>query len=125
MRSNIGCGKMIRKYTWKVTIVVLFIVLKFQENEGEKTEKTNFVVLLADDLGLSDIGCFGNKTIPTPNIDRLCHEGVKLTHHLSTASLCTPSRAAFLTGRYATRMGLAKVCSRLAVIGFTNSFNTA
>ena len=47
---------------WKVTIVVLFILLKFQENEGANTEKTNFVVLLADDLGLSDISCFGNKT---------------------------------------------------------------
>ena len=53
---------------WKVTIVVLFILLKFQENEGANTEKTNFVVLLADDLGLSDIGCFGNKTIPLPQI---------------------------------------------------------
>ena len=71
--------------------------------------RTNFVILLADDLGQGDLGCFGNKTLPTPNIDRLCKEGVKLTHHLATASLCTPSRAAFLTGRYATRMGLEKV----------------
>ena len=66
------------------------------------------MILLADDLGQGDLGCYGNTTLPTPNIDRLCKEGVKFTHHLATASLCTPSRAAFLTGRYATRMGLEK-----------------
>ena len=100
---------MFRKYTWKEALVVILILLNFTKYGGAKKEKTNFVVLLADDLGLSDIGCFGNTTIPTPNIDRLCSEGTKLTHHLSTAALCTPSRASFLTGRYATRMGLAKV----------------
>ena len=58
----------------------------------------NFVLLVVDDLGIGDIGCFGNKTIPTPNIDSLCKHGAKLEHHLSSATLCTPSRAAFLTG---------------------------
>ena len=98
-----------RKYMWKRTLSFLLVAVSLIENGGAKSDKTNFVVLLADDLGLSDVGCFGNSTIPTPNIDRLCREGVKLTHHLSTAALCTPSRAAFLTGRYASRMGLAKV----------------
>ena len=90
-----------RKYTWKRTLSFFLVALSLIENGGAKTDKTNFVVLLADDLGLSDVGCFGNSTIPTPNIDRLCREGVKVTHHLSTAALCTPSRPAFLTGRYA------------------------
>ena len=113
---------MLRKYIWKETFVVILIVLNLTKYGGAKKERTNFVVLLADDLGLSDIGCFGNTTIPTPNIDRLCHEGTKLTHHLSTAALCTPSRAAFLTGRYAARMGLAKVRRsldfKISFIGF-------
>ena len=100
---------MIRKYTWKEKFVVVLIILNFAKYGGAKNEKTNFVVLLADDLGQGDIGCFGNTSIPTPNIDRLCNEGIKFTHHLATAALCTPSRAAFLTGRYAARMGLAKV----------------
>ena len=100
---------MITKYTWKVKHILLLIVLIFQKYGGAKKERTNFVVLLADDLGQGDLGCFGNTSIPTPNIDRLCSEGVRLTHHLATAALCTPSRAAFFTGRYAARMGLAKV----------------
>ena len=63
----------------------------------------NIVLLVVDDLGIGDIGCFGNTTIPTPSIDSLCREGAKLTHHLSSATLCTPSRAGLLTGRYAKR----------------------
>ena len=88
--------------------ILIFIMLILIRNGGTENKRTHFVVLLADDLGRGDIGCFGNNTLPTPNIDRLCKEGVKFTHHLATAALCTPSRAAFLTGRYATRMGLAK-----------------
>ncbi|KAM9320265.1 uncharacterized protein PAF06_004766 [Gastrophryne carolinensis] len=68
--------------------------------------KPNFVLLLADDLGIGDLGCYGNDTIRTPNIDKLAKEGVKLTQHIAAASLCTPSRAAFMTGRYAFRSGM-------------------
>ncbi|CAL4058737.1 unnamed protein product [Meganyctiphanes norvegica] len=66
----------------------------------------NIVVFLADDLGIGDLGCYGNNTIKTPNIDRLAHEGVKLNHNLAAAPLCTPSRAALMTSRYAARFGL-------------------
>lgn len=66
----------------------------------------NFVIFLADDLGYGDIGCFGNKTINTPNIDSLADNGVKLSHHVTAAAVCTPSRAALLTGRYPVRSGM-------------------
>ncbi|XP_020642644.3 arylsulfatase D isoform X1 [Pogona vitticeps] len=69
--------------------------------------KPNILLMLADDLGIGDIGCYGNTTIKTPNIDRLAKEGVRLTQHIAAASLCTPSRAAFLTGRYPIRSGMA------------------
>ncbi|XP_068126029.1 arylsulfatase H-like isoform X6 [Hyperolius riggenbachi] len=69
--------------------------------------KPNFVLFMADDLGIGEVGCFGNSTIRTPNIDRLAKEGVKLTQHITAASLCTPSRAAFLTGRYPVRAGMS------------------
>ena len=61
------------------------------------------MILVVDDLGISDVGCFGNKTLPTPYIDSLCKGGVKLNHHLAAAPLCTPSRVALHTGRYAKR----------------------
>jgi arylsulfatase A-like enzyme len=69
--------------------------------------KPNFIVILCDDLGFGDIGIFGGKLIPTPNIDQLAREGTRLTNFYSSANLCTPSRAGLLTGRYAIRMGLA------------------
>lgn len=65
----------------------------------------NFLIFLADDLGYGDLGCFGNSTIKTPNIDKLAANGLKLTHHLTADAVCTPSRAAFLTGRYPIRSG--------------------
>ncbi|XP_055964622.1 LOW QUALITY PROTEIN: arylsulfatase L-like [Sorex fumeus] len=68
--------------------------------------RPNILLLMADDLGIGDVGCYGNTTLRTPNIDRLAEEGVRLTQHLSAASVCTPSRAAFLTGRYPLRSGL-------------------
>ena len=73
--------------------------------ESGSAKPPNIVVLLADDLGMGDVGCFGNDTIRTPNIDKLAAGGVKFTHHLAAASVCTPSRAAFLTGRYPIRFG--------------------
>uniref|UniRef100_H2N297 Steroid sulfatase n=1 Tax=Oryzias latipes TaxID=8090 RepID=H2N297_ORYLA len=65
-------------------------------------ERPNFVLMMVDDLGIGDLGCYGNTSL-TPNIDRLAQEGVKLTQHIAAASLCTPGRAAFLTGRYPIR----------------------
>lgn len=61
--------------------------------------------MIADDLGIGDVGCFGNSTLKTPNIDTIASQGVKLKQHLTAAAVCTPSRAAFLTGRYPIRSG--------------------
>ncbi|MBN3303067.1 STS sulfatase, partial [Amia calva] len=63
--------------------------------------------MMVDDLGMGDLGCYGNTTLRTPNVDRLAQQGVKLTQHIAAAPLCTPSRAAFLTGRYPVRSGMA------------------
>ncbi|XP_065679308.1 steryl-sulfatase isoform X1 [Hydra vulgaris] len=67
--------------------------------------KPNIVIFIADDLGIADIGCFGNSSIKTPNIDYIAKNGMKLMHNLAAESICTPSRAALLTGRYALRLG--------------------
>ncbi|XP_053773100.1 arylsulfatase D isoform X2 [Desmodus rotundus] len=68
--------------------------------------KPNILLIMADDLGIGDLGCYGNHTLRTPNINRLAEEGVRLTQHLAAAPLCTPSRAAFLTGRHSFRSGM-------------------
>lgn len=67
----------------------------------------NLVVLFADDLGYGDLGCFGHPTLRTPHLDRLAAEGARLTQFYSAAEVCTPSRAALLTGRYPMRCGMA------------------
>ncbi|XP_004555543.2 arylsulfatase D isoform X1 [Maylandia zebra] len=80
-------------------------------------QKPNFVLMVVDDLGIGDIGCYGNDTIRTPNIDRLASDGVKLTQHIAAAPLCTPSRTAFMTGRYAIRSGMVST-GRVQVLLF-------
>jgi arylsulfatase A len=76
------------------------------EEKTEKPAKTNFLVILCDDLGYGDVGCFGNKTIKTPNIDKLAAEGMKLTACYASAPVCSPSRTGMLTGRTPYRVGV-------------------
>ncbi|MBN2290817.1 MAG: sulfatase-like hydrolase/transferase [Pirellulales bacterium] len=66
----------------------------------------NILVILCDDLGYGDPACFGNKTIKTPNIDKLASEGMRLTDCYASAPVCSPSRAGMLTGRTPNRLGV-------------------
>lgn len=66
----------------------------------------NVVVFLSDDLGFADLGCYGVRDIRTPHIDSLAREGVRFTQCYSNGPVCTPTRAALMTGRYQQRFGL-------------------
>src|SRR5215212_4374002 len=66
----------------------------------------NVVLIYADDLGYGDLGCFGNKTIRTPNLDRMASEGVRFTSFYVAQAVCSASRAALLTGRYSNRVAI-------------------
>lgn len=63
-------------------------------------EKPNIIFILADDLGYGELGCYGQKKIRTPNIDRLAAEGMKFTQHYSGSPVCAPSRCTLLTGKH-------------------------
>ncbi len=67
----------------------------------------NIVIILADDLGYGDLGCYGHPIIRTPNLDKMAAEGARFTQFYVAAEVCTPSRASILTGRYPIRSGMA------------------
>src|SRR4051794_7799371 len=68
-------------------------------------ERPNIVMVLVDDLGYGELGCYGGTDIPTPHIDSIARHGVRFTSGYVTAPFCAASRAALLTGRYQTRFG--------------------
>lgn len=66
----------------------------------------NFIIIYCDDLGYGDLGCYGSRSISTPNADRMASEGVRMTDYYSCNAICAPSRAGLLTGRYPYRSGV-------------------
>jgi len=71
-----------------------------------KQDKPNVILIFADDQGYGDLSCFGSKTIKTPHIDRIAQEGRKFTSFMVASPVCTPSRAALMTGCYPKRVGM-------------------
>jgi len=69
----------------------------------------NIVLIMADDLGYGDLSCYGNTTILTPNLDKMAREGMKFTDFHSNGAVCSPTRAALLTGKYQQRVGIEGV----------------
>ncbi|MBN1637182.1 MAG: sulfatase-like hydrolase/transferase, partial [Deltaproteobacteria bacterium] len=71
--------------------------------ETRPEELPNIVLILTDDLGYGDLGCFGSHAISTPHLDQMAREGARLTSFYASAPVCTPSRAGLLSGRYPIR----------------------
>ncbi len=105
-------------------LIVGFLGLLAERAVAQKStdypKKPNFIIIFADDLGYGDLGIYGHPTINTPNLDRMAIEGQKWTNFYVGASVCTPSRAALLTGRLPVRSGMASNKSRVL---FPNSAN--
>ena len=88
----------------KNILFLLFFVFMGHVLPGQKTKKPNIIFILADDLGIGNISCYGSDQFKTPNIDKLASTGMRFTHGY-TAPLCGPSRALILTGRQPFRTG--------------------
>lgn len=90
-----------------IAFFILLLVASSSIGQIQGRQATpNIVFIFADDLGYSDLSCFGAGGIHTPNIDRIAAEGIKFTDFYSASSVCSPSRAGLLTGRYPQRMGI-------------------
>ncbi|HLF32793.1 MAG TPA: sulfatase [Cyclobacteriaceae bacterium] len=100
---------MIKRFFALAFFAFIFYAARAQEHSVDRGQKPNFVIIYADDLGYGDIGCFGAKDIKTPNIDRMAKDGIRFTSFYSASPVCSPSRAALLTGRYPIRMGITEV----------------
>ncbi|NLZ03709.1 MAG: sulfatase [Phycisphaerae bacterium] len=87
-------------------------------NSASGRRRPNFVIIFCDDLGYGDLACFGHPTIRTPHLDRMAGEGQRWTSFYAGASVCTPSRAALLTGRLPVRSGM---CSNVRRVLFPDS----
>ncbi|MEX1115867.1 MAG: sulfatase-like hydrolase/transferase [Akkermansiaceae bacterium] len=89
-----------------LTFLILALAGIFCTSPSRAGERPpNVILILADDLGYHDLGCYGHPLIRTPVIDKLAADGIRLTGFHSGASVCTPSRMSLLTGAYATRLG--------------------
>ena len=94
----------------KLIILILLIttvVCQGGDASGDTVNKPpNIVFFLVDDLGWSDVGCFGSSFYDTPNIDRLAAEGVRFTDAYAACHVCSPTRASILTGKYPATLNL-------------------
>ncbi|QDT10349.1 sulfatase [Planctomycetes bacterium K23_9] len=94
----------------KASLTLAFVLFSaaFSTIRSNANEQPNFIIIFTDDQGYNDLGCFGSPTIKTPHIDQLASEGRKYTSFYSACSVCSPSRAALLTGSYPKRVGMHK-----------------
>ncbi len=89
-----------------VNFFISACVITFSLARAEEPQRPNIIFILADDLGYGDLGCYGQKQIKTPNLDKLADEGIRFTRFYAGSTVCAPSRCAFMTGYH---MGHARI----------------
>ena len=89
------------------------------ESTSSRSRPPNIVIILTDDQGYADVGCFGAKDIRTPNLDRMAREGLRFTDFYVAQAVCTASRAALMTGCYPNRVGLQGALNHQSPIGIS------
>ncbi len=96
--------KIFPKYLISFFTLLAFLLLSCKKTDHKK--KPNFIIIFADDLGYGDLGSYGHPTIKTPNLDQMAKEGMRFTQFYVGSSICTPSRAALLTGKLPVQTGM-------------------
>jgi arylsulfatase A len=102
------------------TLFVCIAGLALQAAPGRKPTP-NLIIILCDDLGYADIGCFGAKGYTTPNLDRLAQEGIRFTRFYDAQPVCSASRAGLMTGCYPSRVGIQGALGPKAKIGISSN----
>lgn len=83
-----------------VTLIVLIASSAFDAGVTRAAERPNLIWIMADDLGYGDLGCYGQKVIQTPRLDRMAREGMRFTQFYAGATVCAPSRSVLMTGKH-------------------------
>ena len=89
-----------------VPFVTSFLLIISSCGKLDQESKPNFIIIFVDDLGYGDLGSYGHPTIKTPNLDQMAGEGMRFTQFYVGSSICTPSRAALLTGKLPVQTGM-------------------
>src|SRR6201994_4658948 len=102
---------------------IFFLVLSFMAAASLRAaeDRPNVIVILVDDMGWADLGCFGSE-IPTPNLDKLAANGLRFTQFYNTGRCC-PSRAALLTGLYSHEAGVGGMTNDQKLPGYSGHLN--
>lgn len=100
MRQPSPCGALLH------ILICAVVLCAAEDSNASPARKPNIIFVLADDLGWSELGCYGNRFHETPHLDRLAAEGMRFTNACAAAPVCSPYRAALLTGQHPARIGI-------------------
>jgi arylsulfatase A-like enzyme len=96
-------SKMNRFISNSAFFIVFFFTVSLtikSQSKSKNSATPNIIFILADDLGIGDLGCYGQKVIKTPNLDKLAAEGMIFSNHYSGSTVCAPSRSVLMTGQH-------------------------
>ncbi len=91
-----------------ILIFINFCHIPFCTAQQALSNKPNIILILADDLGYGDLGCYGSLRIETPNLDKMAAEGIKFNQFYAGSAVCTPTRVSILTGQYPIRFNVSQ-----------------
>src|SRR5436309_2423594 len=98
----------IKHAAWKVMITAVVTVSiinnSFAQASRKIANRPNIIYIMVDDMGYGDLSCYGRKDYSTPNLDRLASQGIIFENAYAAAPVCTPTRTAFITGRYSAKL---------------------